>query len=419
MRQLLLFTFGKCFFIIVKIMAIWNFNRRDWAEAYVFLYLLSDGRIYGANADLTINDRMFCDIVDVIKGGYDNLKIFSCLGEGGKAVIKIVTAPEMTDWALFLYNSIKSLSSNRSISIPEVQNYLEKVGLKTPKANLSQNAKEKYGTKTDIIITSRSVVDSTVHTEGFSIKSHIGSSSSLFNCSSTSGFVYKINGCSNELMHKINAKDSLLDMMSSIVDDDDLSLEWLGCRNEVFEENLTYLDSTMPEILSFATLVNVGFYKSMKGNNVKDVCEQVSNLNPLGKKHPDTYYPFKFKQFLFASFAGLTASTLWDGYKNLAGGYIDVNKGGEVLYFRALSGDIFSNYLFEHTYFDRPDRGVNKDLSVAKAKAYLEGSEFTSDMETSVCFSGGKKKPKKGDFGYVYEKDGEYFIDLNFQIRFR
>ena len=28
-------------------------------------------------------------------------------------------------------------------------------------------------------------------------------------------------------------------------------------------------------------------------------------------------------------------------------------------------------------------------------------------------------KAKKGDFGYVYKKDNRYFIDLNFQIRFK
>ncbi len=31
----------------------------------------------------------------------------------------------------------------------------------------------------------------------------------------------------------------------------------------------------------------------------------------------------------------------------------------------------------------------------------------------------GMKKSKKGDFGYVYENKGCYFIDLNFQIRFK
>ena len=31
---------------------IWRFNRGEWTEAYVFLKLLSDGKIYGATEDL-------------------------------------------------------------------------------------------------------------------------------------------------------------------------------------------------------------------------------------------------------------------------------------------------------------------------------------------------------------------------------
>ena len=92
------------------------------------------------------------------------------------------------------------------------------------------------------------------------------------------------------------------------------------------------------------------------------------------------------------------------------------------LYYRAMSDDIFGNYLFENTYFDRPDRGMYKDLAVAKANAYLE-SRVLSEYEVN-CYLykngvSGAKKSKKGDFGYVYGKDGLYFIDLNFQIRFR
>lgn len=54
-----------------------------------------------------------------------------------------------------------------------------------------------------------------------------------------------------------------------------------------------------------------------------------------------------------------------------------------MLYYRAMSDDIFGNYLFENTYLDRPDRGMGKD------------------------------------FGYVYENNGHYYIGLNFQVRFR
>lgn len=87
-----------------------------------------------------------------------------------------------------------------------------------------------------------------------------------------------------------------------------------------------------------------------------------------------------------------------------------------------MSDDIFGNYLFENTYFDRPDRGMCKDLAVAKANAYLEGRELTESEENSFIYKNGvsgEKKMKKGNFGYVYKKHGQYFIDLNFQIRFR
>ena len=36
--------------------------------------------------------------------------------------------------------------------------------------------------------------------------------------------------------------------------------------------------------------------------------------------------------------------------------------------------DIFENYLFRHTYVDRPDRGVCKTLAVAEAKVVVEES---------------------------------------------
>lgn len=73
----------------------------------------------------------------------------------------------------------------------------------------------------------------------------------------------------------------------------------------------------------------------------------------------------------------------------MTGGYIDVSKNGEMLYYRALSDDIFCNYLFENTFFDRPDRGVRKDMAVAQAKAYLEGRELSESETNSLIYKNG------------------------------
>ena len=409
-------------------MAVWQFNRGEWTEAYVFMRLLGDGRIYGASSELTKDDSTYIDIINIIRDEPDKMLIFERFVDANIAYIKaskdgesikVVTAPEFSEYAQILYDNIKSLTANRVTSVSEVQEYLESLGIDTPKATLSESAKEKYGAKTDVIITSEDSLDHSKTTEGFSVKSHIGSPATLFNCSQTSGFTFEVVGCDEKGMHEINANDAFLSIMKAIKEK--FSIESVGCRNEAFEQNIAIVDSRMEEIISVAVLVQASFYGTC-GSNVKDVCNKLIELNPINVKNPQMFYPAKFKDFLFDSFAGMTASYVWNGRKRLTGGYIDVSRNGDMLYYRAMSDDIFGNYLFENTYFDRPDRGMCKDLAVAKANAYLEGRELTESEENSYIYKNGvsgTKKSKKGDFGYVYKKQGQYFIDLNFQIRFR
>lgn len=409
-------------------MAVWQFNKGEWTEAYVFMRLLGDGRIYSASSELKRDDSTYIDIINIIRDEPEKMLIFERFVEENIAYvkaskdgdnIKVVTAPELSAYAQILYNNIKELTGLRVATVKEVQEYLESLGVNTPKANLSESAKEKYGAKTDIIITSEDSLDHSKTTEGFSIKSHIGSPATLFNCSQTSGFTFEVVGCNEKGMHKINALDAFLDILKAIKED--YSLRYIGCRNAAFEQNIAIVDSRMEEVLSQAVLVQASFYGSC-GSSVKDVCNKVVELNPIKVKNPQMFYPAKFKDFLFDSFAGMTASSIWNGRKRLTGGYIDVSKSGEMLYYRAMSDDIFGNYLFENTYFDRPDRGMRKDLVVAKANAFNEGRELTEKEKNALIYRNGvsgTKKSKKGDFGFVYEKEGHYYIDLNFQIRFR
>ncbi len=409
-------------------MAVWQFNRGEWTEAYVFMRLLGDGRIYGASPELKKDDSTYIDIINIIRDEPDKMLIFERFVEANIAYvkaykddedIKVVTAPELSEYAHVLYNSIKELSASRVAKVTDVQEYLEALGIDTPKANLSDSAKEKYGAKTDVIITSEDSLDRSRTTEGFSIKSHIGSPATLFNCSQTSGFTFEVEGCDEKWMHEINANDAFLSIMKVIKEK--LSLKYIGCRNEAFEQNIAIVDSQMEKVLSEAVLVQASYYGAC-GSDVKEICNKVVELNPVNVRNPQMFYPAKFKDFLFASFAGMTASSIWNGRKRLTGGYIDVSRDGDMLYYRAMSDDIFGNYLFENTYFDRPDRGMCKDLAVAKANAFLEGRVLSETEENSYLYKNGvsgMKKSKKGDFGYVYENKGCYFIDLNFQIRFK
>lgn len=417
-------------------MALWQFNRGEWTEAYVFLRLLGDGRIYGADANLVKDDQTYIDIVNVIRDEPERILIYERIVEGdiicihvreGESCINISTAPEMTEKAALLYDRIKADSSGkRKIEIEELQTYLTNLKVSSPKANLSNSAKLKYGDKTDIIFSSEDSKDHAHRTEGFSIKSHIGSAPTLFNSSSTSGFRYEIEGCTIDEMHRINAKDGFIAMISYIKDHR-FNLRYVGCRNDCFEENLSIVDSSMDLILSEAMLLSVGYYDDCTRTSVKDITYALVARNSMNRRHPEIFYPAKMKDLLFASFAGLTATSLWNGRKKLTGGFIDVNRAGEMLYYRAISDDVFTNYLYENTYFDRPDRGFLKDVAVAEAKAALERRALSAAERDGIIYAEKEKngetkrtmRSKKGNWGYAFEQEGRFFIELNFQIRFK
>ena len=57
-------------------MAVWEFNRGEWTEAYVFFRLLGDGRIYGASADLVKDELTYIDIINIIRDEPDKCLIF-------------------------------------------------------------------------------------------------------------------------------------------------------------------------------------------------------------------------------------------------------------------------------------------------------------------------------------------------------
>ena len=315
-------------------MAVWAFNKGEWTEAYVFIRLLGDGRIYGATRDFERDEQTYIDIINIIRDEPNLYLKFERFVENEMAkvravnkdnvIFKIITAPELTERATYLYKMIMAAPSGmRKISIPEMQDYLESLSFTTPKSKLSEGAKNKYGLKTDIIITSQNSLDNALSTEGFSIKSKMGSDPTLFNCSQTSGFVYEVIGCDVAGMHRLNELASLKTIVKTAADE--YGLKYAGCRNDIFEQNIGIVDSRMDEILDYAVRIISGYYGGNCGVSVESVSRQLTELNPLKRRNPEEFYQAKLKDFLFASFAGMTASSKWDGRKRLTGGYIDVS----------------------------------------------------------------------------------------------
>lgn len=426
-------------------MPIWKFNRGDWSEAYVFLKLLGGGRIFGATPEFERDPSNFMEVIEVLRfennRPKDNVLKFKRSVSGSLADISarsddvefaIITSTELSNYAEKLYNAIRTVTDGRrKIEIPEIQNYLEAIKFSSPKAPaFTVEQSERYGSKTDIVITTKDSIDHVYSTNGFSIKSHIGSPSTLLNFADGSNMVYKVEGCTEEKMHLLNAIESQNEMIQTIKNDPTLSLQFIDSKRltksgvdigSVFGENLAYIDTRMITVIGTAVLVLCGYTDiSAESSNIEDITKAVAIINPLNiRNNPQSFYEAKFKDLLFASFAGMTASTPWDGRRRITGGYIDVNRDGEMLFYRALSDDIFNSYLFKHTFMDKPQRGKNYDIAHQKAKWFISGQQPNETIIKEIS----RNIPKKGDCAYIYQShhNGEpcYCLNLNFQIRFR
>ena len=126
------------------------------------------------------------------------------------------------------------------------------------------------------------------------------------------------------------------------------------------------------------------FFLGFSEVDLNKVVERVIQDNPAGISRPEFKYPYMVKNFLYAAYCGMTASTLWDGKSNVNGGFITVCNNGDVLAHYALESDAFKTYLYNYCYLEFPSTS-----------------------------------PKHGNYGIVYKEGSRYFFRLNFQIRYK
>ena len=133
----------------------------------------------------------------------------------------------------------------------------------------------------------------------------------------------------------------------------------------------------MPEIIGNMLLY---FY-------TEDVKECDKLVDMLGDRDPLGYgdammYTYKFKKFLCSCALGMKPAKPWDGLDEANGGYIIVKADGEILAYHIYNRNFFEQYLLDNTILER--------------------------ASTS-----------RHDYMSLYEENGEMFIKLNLQIRFR
>jgi len=351
-------------------------NIGEWSEVYAFLRLLADGRLYAADEDLNQIREMFLPIIKIIrKEGKDKHYEYWPNNESaqveiyldGKQILKLPASEFGTEADRLLY-SIQTYSEG-SLDVTETRSFIKSIYVEKLKAPSTD--------KSDIKVQLHDVNSGIKRIVGFSIKSELGGASTLLNASLATNFVYKIEGLNPNLMDKINSIDTggKIQKRVKAIKDNGGTFTFERTENETFNNNLKKIDRSMSMVLAEMLL---GYF-SKEGNSCDKLTKYVSRVNPLSED--EEFYTYNVKELLCAVALGMMPATKWSGTDEATGGYIIVNKRGDVMAFYIFNRDVLKAYLFDNTKFDTPDTVKHR-------------------------------------FGCLYEEDGEMRIKLNLQIRF-
>jgi hypothetical protein len=387
-------------------------NIGDWSEMYVFLKLLSEGKLNAADANLNTIPNIYYPIIKIIREEVlkvNNKKVSTHREFSINRDIKIIdgntnnhllTIPiaNFIQKSQELLNDLK-IAKGKSFSLPVIETFLNSIDVRSLKAKSSDKA--------DIKIVVHDLHTGQKPKLGFSIKSLLGGKSTLFNAGAGTNFIYKIIKEDSAILNlkkintdtlrqsKIKKTDRKISLRINAVENLNFKIQFDKIQSDNLQLNLILIDSQLPEIL--ASLV-YNYYKTGK-SKVKELLNEINQQNPMkydqSKEHP--FYDYKIKNFLTESALGMTPEEVWNGVYDATGGIIIVKKNGDLACYHIYNKNEFQEYLINNTFLEQP---------------------ATSEDDNNPGFPDvSKKKPFK--FGWIYEENGEFYIKLNLQVRFK
>lgn len=353
-------------------------NVGEWSEIYTLLKLLGDGKLVPGNENIEKIKDVFYPIIKILRtesnGTFEyfvNQDIV--ISSEGKELLRIPMAT-FKERATFLLEKIKS-NSDRTFAVPEIEAFMNEIKCISLKAG--------SGTKSDINIVIHDLRTNQTPLLGFSIKSQIGNPSTLLNAGKTTNFIYKINDVNltdNEIdtINSINSKNKIKDRISALIEKGG-KFNFIGTEQKIFSNNLTLIDSLLPEIIGEITFA---FYTG-KNSTMKSLVESIQEKNPLkfDTSHDHKFYSYKIKRFLTDIALGMMPSKVWSGEYDATGGYLIVKEDGEVLCYHIYNRNEFESYLLNNTKLDTASS-------------------------------------TRHEFGTVFKDNNELYFKLNLQIRF-
>lgn len=298
---------------------MYKMNRGEWSELYSVLYLLANDNFNFFDHSLNVINKenvyeiKSIETVNGISYHLEDQQVYIY----NYARLKFVTSKnEIRAILKTMLNKIVNVKSSKgTFEIPEIENFIDNI-------TNGKSIKSSSGNKSDLSMklfdhnTGR-MVDLT-----YSIKSSLGSPSTLLNASKHTNFLYEVTQISKNDVVKINAintRQKLIDRIEEIIKLEG-KISFKKVVSQSFDYNLKMIDTGLPEFLGDILLRSYIF-------NQKNLDELFIELTDfvdieMAKK--------KLSDFLLAISFGLIPSKKWSGANIINGGLIIVKEDGEV-----------------------------------------------------------------------------------------
>lgn len=354
-------------------------NKGEWSEIYTLFKLLGEGKVYAGDADMNKLD-LYYPILNIIR---EESKRYEYKPDTDQHIV--VVDEDGCEFATismnkFLEESSKLLAeikkaNDRAFTLSSTESFMKEIGCSKIKAPSKDKA--------DIHIIIHDLRTNMTPLLGFSIKSQLGSASTLLNAGTSTNITYKIIGkeLSDNDIENINAIKGHLQRMNAIFDKG-CNLEYNDIEHPIFKNNLLFLDSCMPQFIADCLLMDS---LPNSKSSINQCVAEVAKHNPFkfNGQNVEAFYAHKMKVLLLDAALGMTPANEWTGIYDANGGYLVVRKDGEIVCYHFYNRNDVEDYLYNNTRFERASRS-------------------------------------RYNFGYVYKgNDGCAYMKLNLQIRFK
>lgn len=350
-------------------------NKGEWSELYAFFKLLVNHKIPAAGPDLKPipgEEYNFLNIIreeipgQVYQYNLQQDGLVRILDEDGNEV-KTVSTDGLNDKAEAILQAIAQATSS-TFEMPSLSSLMDEYLITKVKANSR--------IKTDLLAVVADHVHETNRQTGFSIKSYVGSLPTLINPSGHTNFIYEVDGFNGDIeeVNAINQNPGKVQRRIAAIREQGGEFKYVGMSSQVFNKNLRFTDTLLPEIMAGMMLE----YYSGSGSKWSDLVKVVAAKD---SELAEDELQYKLEGFLRSAALGMVPATEWNRKLTTYGGFIVVLEDGRLVCYHLNNDDEFKEYMFTHTKLDTP---------------------------STTRFG----------FGGLYQKEDKLLFNLNMQVRF-